>query len=507
MRRGRWLIAFLWMLVMTLSVEGAIHKKIFILHSYSQEYEWTKLQHHAFVDTLQTNRASTLEFSTEYLDTKRMAMSASYETFFADYLRKKYAGYIPDVIYVSDDNALKFFLDLKAPLFAGVPIFFSGINNPDLPKNTHKMHLSGVFEQKEIEPNIELIRQFSPQTHDIWFVGDGSETYRAIESDIRHKALQYVNYRFHYVVSENIDDILEQLPKKPRTFVVLTTIGALQNAQGEKLMIAEAIATLRRKNPSLILCSMEDAYITGGVVGGFVTSGSEQGSATAKLVARYLNGASMDSIAPIVKSPNVYMFDHNALVDARLVLSEYIARNAIILHGEQTFFERYSNEILSFIFTIMVAMALALAVALFMNIDLKRKINLLKQKSDRSSVELHTIRRRITFEEEAFGAGYWEWDMVSEEISLSEGIKSIMGLVNDSGYKMVELIGMVHPKDRKNVEEAIEKVLTSHTPIVIEHKIVSTNEKVYTVHHSLCYRIDTVGEKGKIVGMVLVENE
>jgi hypothetical protein len=300
----RILLVFLLFFTFVLNADKTFKKRVFILHSYSQEYSWTKSQNDSFVHTLQTLSPYALDISVEYLDTKRMKFSPEYQTFFLNYLQKKYDGYKPDVIYVTDDNALNFFINNRSLLFSKTPIFFSGINNLSLIHALDENNYTGVYETKEIVPNIELIRQFSPQTREIWIVGDASNTYQSIESDIRTHINSYPKYTFHFLSSNRIEDIATKLPKTPKTFVLLTTIGELSDANGRNLTLKESIKILR-ENRNLILCSMEDAYVQEGVVGGFVTSGVNQGTFAANLVLSYLNGATLKHIPSII---NVLIF-------------------------------------------------------------------------------------------------------------------------------------------------------------------------------------------------------
>ncbi|MDD5717988.1 MAG: ABC transporter substrate binding protein [Sulfuricurvum sp.] len=330
-----------------------IKKKIFILHSYSQEYGWTKSQNDAFIRTLKTEMNVPLTISVEYLDTKRLKFTDEYQEFFLRYLQTKYEGYTPDIIYVSDDNALQFFVKHKKNLFRETPLFFSGVNNLTLADTLDKSQYTGIFENKEIEPNIELIRQFSPQTREIWIVGDDSGTYQAIKSEIENKISQYPNHTFHFVSAKSINDVIQNLPDTLKSFVILTTIGEWCDRNGNNLTLNESINLLTKKK-NLILTSMEDAYIMQGVIGGFVTSGTHQGESAARLVLRSLNGEAMNTLDFVEKSPNVYMFDRKALMDSRIILSEYVARNAHILHEEKTFFERYQEVILSVIFILFI---------------------------------------------------------------------------------------------------------------------------------------------------------
>ncbi len=393
------LFLFIFMfLVFVMQAEAGAKKRILILHSYSQEYGWTKLQHNGFVATMQERYASPIEISVEYLDTKRLEFSEEYQAFFRSYLEKKYEDYSPDAIYVTDDNALNFFLNPLNTLFGTSPLFFSGVNNLSLAASLNPMRYSGVYETKEIEPNIELIRQFSPQTHDIWIVGDASTTYKSIELDIQKKISKYPKYKFHFLSSPKIDTILKQLPVKPKSFVLLTTIGGWKDGKGNDLLLKESIQRLKR-NPHIILCSMEDAYLVGGVIGGYVTSGTTQGSRAAELMSRHLKGASIQTLQSITKSPNIYMFDHKALRDARLILSEYIARNAVIINGEKTFFIRYQQTIFNTIFILLVIFFLFVLITFLIILQKKEQLKQLKESLEERSVELSMLKEKCVLKE------------------------------------------------------------------------------------------------------------
>ena len=386
-----------WLIFGVLVLYGANRgeKCVFVLHSYSQEYDWTKSQHTHFVTTLHQSFSKPLEISTEYLDTKRIKWTDAYQDFFFHYLQAKYQGYHPDAIYVTDDNALQFFIRYHSRLFSSAPIFFSGINNLSLVTSLDPAQFTGVYETKEIEPNIDLIRQFSPQTRDIWFVGDASSTYKAIESEIRKKIRNYPSYHFHFIANSRIAWVIEQLPKKPKTFVILTTIGGWEDEQGKNLMLKESIDLLNRHS-HLILCSMEDAYMMGGVVGGFVTSGSKQGSAAAHLLLRYFRGEPISKIASLVKSPNVYMFDRQVVMKSRLILSAYIARHAIILHEKSDFFEKNKKIIMDLFFVFFIFILVFMLGVYFVTRQKKAYVVSLEERLEEQSFELERMQQRLS---------------------------------------------------------------------------------------------------------------
>ncbi|MBN2782692.1 MAG: diguanylate cyclase, partial [Campylobacterales bacterium] len=167
-----------------LSLFGNDKNGVLILHSYSQEYSWTKQQHNSFISTLATEDKS-FEYFTEYLDTKRVHLTKQYQKDFLSYLQLKYKDADIDMVYVTDDNALTFIYNVYETLFKkNIPVFFSGVNDLSMDNKLPKDIYAGVYEIKEIKPNIELIKQFSPQTRDIYFLGDNSNTYHSIQKEI-----------------------------------------------------------------------------------------------------------------------------------------------------------------------------------------------------------------------------------------------------------------------------------------------------------------------------------
>lgn len=128
---------------------AAVHTPIFILHSYSQEYPWTKGQHQAFIEGLDQLPGFTFSPSVEYLDTKRAVFDAAYADDMAGHLARKYADYRPKAVYVTDDNALLFARDHLLRLFPDAPVFFSGVNDLRTGRQQDPARFTGVYENKE----------------------------------------------------------------------------------------------------------------------------------------------------------------------------------------------------------------------------------------------------------------------------------------------------------------------------------------------------------------------
>ncbi len=331
--------------VSALAQSGKPQVPIFVLHSYSQEYPWTRGQHLGFMAALDADKGRGYELRVEYLDTKRAGYGADYARLIAAHLRAKYAGYRPAAIYVSDDNALSFSLAHMDRIFPGVPVFFSGVNDYSVKRQIDSRKITGVFENKEIGPNLDLIRSISGERQDIVVIGDASETYRAIENEVRAELHRHPGVQASFVSSNRLDDLIDKLARARARFVFLTTLGAVADAQGHTLSLSETLDAITKSGDFIIL-SMEDVYLRAGVLGGWVTSGPRQGRAAAELLRRHLDGVALDALPPIEESPNEYVFDDRELERAGLTLPPEVDRRALHLYVKPGFYEANRSIVL-----------------------------------------------------------------------------------------------------------------------------------------------------------------
>ncbi|MFZ5761639.1 MAG: ATP-binding protein [Thermodesulfobacteriota bacterium] len=336
------------------SAAVAADPAIFILHSYHQEYPWTKGQNDAFVQAL--GRASLLQvrsFYTEYLDTKRVRGGARYEEFFARYLAEKYQGFQPSLIYCTDDNALRFLLRHKGTIFpGGGPVVFSGVNNLSLHRSLDPKEYVGVFEKKEIAPNIQFITSVGPGIRTIHFLGDGSSTYEAIkveaEKELRSR-FPHLRARFH--AENRLAVLLNRVKSQTEGVFFLTTIGGLYDEQGELVPLQRALGQIRLA-ARLPIVSMEDVYVRQGVLGGYVTSGQAQGEAAAAIAARILAGTPPQKIGSLLESPNLYMFQYGEVGRLGIPLS-LLPEGSVLLERPASFFSVHKKLILVILFFVL----------------------------------------------------------------------------------------------------------------------------------------------------------
>ena len=349
--------------------------RIFVLHAYSQEYPWTRRQHHGFMQTLGREFAGQVVVETEYLDTKRRRYTPEYAHQFAAYLRFKYDGFAPAAIYVTDDNALTFGLQYLTRIFPDTPVVFSGVNDVNALDGTGGHPVTGVFEKKEIAPNLALLAAMGGSTGRIVVVGDASGTYHAIEQELRRELRNHPDIEPTFVADERIETILEQLRARPDGALFLTTLGGVRDANGQHLPLRETIRRIGTLTHRVII-SMEDAYLFDGVLGGYVTSGTRQGSTAAGLIAPLLRGEPLP--APVTRSPNEYLLDARELTHHKLNLPSEIAPGVTLLNAPPSFFQRHQTGVVSALITLSILLIVSLALFTIM---VSRKNRVIQQRS------------------------------------------------------------------------------------------------------------------------------
>jgi len=364
-------IIFLFSVVITYSsyVQSNETIRILIVHSYSQEYPWTKGQHDGFTSSITKAIASPI-IKTEYLDTKRISLNQQYIKQYKDFIAKKYSNFSPNIIYVTDDNALSFALVALNKLFPQVPIIFSGVNNYKVITKINPKLITGVFEKKELTPNLSLIKKLFSGFQNLYFVGDNSVTYKAIETELKKEISTLNDINAVFIANNQIDELTSQLKKHKNPLVVLTTLGSIKDKNGKNLKLKQIIKSIAATGVRSII-SMEDAYLYNKfVLGGFVTSSFAQGKAAASLVSTYLSGTPISQIKPELTSPNQYIIDDNELIRLNLELPVEIEHIAKFINLRPAFYAKNKIWILGSLFII--AFAFIITITLYTIITRKK---------------------------------------------------------------------------------------------------------------------------------------
>ncbi|MDP1864358.1 MAG: EAL domain-containing protein [Thiobacillus sp.] len=481
--------------VLWTGAQASVPVSIFVLHSYSQEYPWTRGQHQGFVQALENDPARAYSLNVEYLDTKRASYNAAYADLMGTHLREKYRGYQPEAVYVTDDNALSFALSHLDKVFPGVPVFFSGVNNYDIRSKLDRARVTGVFEKKEIAPNLRLMRQISPDIKEIAIVGDATETYRAIEGDIRQELSAHPDIHATFLASNRIDDLIGQLRKRQEHFVFLTTLGAMTDTAGRTLTLPETMDAIVHAG-QFVVFSMEDAYLYPGVLGGYVTSGPRQGGMAAQLLARYLNGTPVSALQPVVASPNEYILDETELIKAGLSLPKDVADVVMLNHRPPSFYETNRSVILGTLYGLAGLLLLGLILALLLFVRKNRQIAYASRLLGETKDSLERAQRIAQM-------GNWDWHISENILFWSEEVYRLFGISSAKFSISYEaFIARVHPDDQGLVDEAVRNTLETGAVYDIHHRIERADGEIRFVHESAEVLRDGHGKPVRMIGTI-----
>jgi PAS domain S-box-containing protein len=378
-------------------------RQILIVHSYSQEYPWTRGQHEGFIQTLAADAQGEFLVSTEYLDTKRRDYDEAYGSEMARHLRFKYANFKLAAIYLTDDDALLFVRNHLLRVFPGVPVFFSGVNDYGVRSSLDPALFTGVFERKEFSPNIEWLLRVDKVANDLLFIGDGSNTYRAIEGELRRELMPY-RLRVRFVAEKRLDRLLALLRDLPGKYVFLTTLGGITDENGQVLPLRETMKGIARTGR--IVISMEDVYIIEGVLGGYVTSGRNQGMSAARLFLAYQRGKPIAELAPLLKSPNALIFDDRSLQRHGIDLPHDLRSKAVLLNPRPGYYEQYRSLIIAVLIALAISLLTVVTASIVFLSRKNRELSLAKHSAESANALYHQLaeqRRTVHWEVNAEG--------------------------------------------------------------------------------------------------------
>lgn len=445
---------------------------ILSIHSYHESYIWTKTQHQGFIEYLKSVPDLYPIYSTEYLDTKRRSLDQDYENELVHYMRNKYKDYRPDIIYVSDDNALNFMIHNKAKLFPSVPVVFSGINNQSAIDKLPKDSYTGVREEKEILPNIELIKTLFPKEHDLLILGDGSSTSEAIRQNIAQYLPVVKGMTIHYINEENFESVIRQLKAYKGKNIILTTIGGFHSLKGQLVPLNEAIHDVVNAGDFHIF-SMEDSYIQQGVIGGHADSGVIQGQKAGEIALQILSHP--DAPLPhIDEDNNGWIFDSEALKQHNIILPSNILAQSTLLNPPQSFYNKNEELITNILYLLAITVFLG-SLTFIIYLFWSRK-TIAKRES-----ELLILSDSLNKAQTLAHLGNWSWDIQANTLWWSDEIYRIFGLHPQEFKANYEAFLLrVHPDDREKVQEAVNHALANEVNYRIAHRIV---QKDGTIRH------------------------
>jgi PAS domain S-box-containing protein len=310
---------------------------ILIVHSYHQGFLWTDNLMAGMLDVLQ-REAPGAQIHVEYLDAKRYPPE-TFGPLLIETLSRKTSRLKPKVILVSDDAAFDLMLSLRNELFPGVPLVFCGVNNFQDERIAGQIEVTGVVEDFDIKSTIDVILTLHRQVSHLAVISDSTETGVINLDRFRQVAPAFADrLKFLELYDLSTEELLGKLAKLPPETIILNLsffrdrLGqSYSTRDGNKLIAAHA---------GRAIYSCWDYFLVGDVVGGYMTSGRQQGEEAATMVGAILKGIRANDIPIIRTSPNTYMFDDNVMERFGIKRSA-LPNGSVVLNSQVSMLEQY----------------------------------------------------------------------------------------------------------------------------------------------------------------------
>lgn len=278
----------------------------------------------------------------EYMDTKNFNKSELFPIL-TELYRNKYSNRQPKVIITSDDYALDFMLEHRDALFPGVPVVFCGANNFKDARLNGQTGYTGVVEAIDMFHTVRIALMLHPDAKHLVAVADttrsGLINRQAFLSMIEEFKGQYSIIDLHDWTAEELAQELKILPKDS----VIFNLSFFRDNLDTLFTAVQGNQFIKEHSPYPVY-SFWDFSLGTGVVGGMLVSGVLQGQEAGEMALKILKGTPVKDVPIVRESPNMYMFDHLALVEAGIDTAR-LPENSLVINKPQSFYDNYKREI------------------------------------------------------------------------------------------------------------------------------------------------------------------
>jgi signal transduction histidine kinase len=442
---------------------NAVKKTVLVLVGDRLSIPAVKMTDQGLMAGLSRGTPEDPEIFSEYLDLSRFP-AAQYGGDLVRYLRARYAARKPDVVIAGGSSALDLALAHRDELFAGVPIVFANVDHREVEGREISPTVTGLWMAWDYQRTVELALQLQPETREIVCVsGTGSEEQR-YNSEAR-KVLEHfaTRVRTRWLDKLPLPAVLNEVGQLPPDSVVLY-IPMLRDGAGKSVSPFEVAGQLAQAS-RVPVYGLTRPQLEQGIIGGALLDFSEIGHKTAALALRVLAGERPPTLSPPDPSTNPLLINWRALKKWHVSESR-IPPEAAVLYRDPSLWEQHRG--------------LILATAAVISLQSLLIVGLIVQRSrlKRAQESLRDSEGRMSLAAEAANLGVWVWDVVRDEIWMTDKGRALFGLAPNTRLDYASLIARVHPEDRGARDAATRRALETQEDYVIEYRVLLPDGQV-----------------------------
>ena len=306
-----------------------VPRNLLILHSYHPSLSWTNAVMKGMQEVL-VQSGEPVQLHVDYLDARRYS-GAEYRQKTEALLLHKLAKERFDLVLLSDNDALDFYLENCKRIAPEVPVIFCGINNFNPTALSGRGKITGIAEEVSLQETIDTALKLHLGTKEIIVIGRTSLPADRANREAFRSLVQSGPQSVKFIFWDDLSakELRRRLPSLESGSLVFIN-GLTQEETGRQLVYDETTRLIREAS-KVPLYSLWDVYLGYGIVGGKLVSGYMQGKLAGELAVRVLRGEDPDKMPVIRKEgANRFMFDYRELTRFGLSVSSVPAGSEIV---------------------------------------------------------------------------------------------------------------------------------------------------------------------------------
>jgi len=311
-------------LILLFSACTTDEKKVMLVFSYHQEYEWVEEEIQGVVDVLGDKHVMLEKF---YMDTKQHT-SDEWKQEISAKAFERIEEFQPDVLMVFDDNACKYVA--QNYIGTSLPVVFCGMNGYPDDYGFPTENITGVEERELWHESFNFIKELVPGVKKAVILLDNSSTAELTAKRIENSPL-IKDFMDVYRIGTfdkwkesvlNIQDSTDALG--------LFVYFSIKDSTGNTVP-PEDILDWTLKNNSLPEFAILDFTVKNGAFCGVIETGYDQGKMAAEMVEKILNGQSPADIPVITPHKGEKYINGHRAVELGIQIPDEVKEEAIIV--------------------------------------------------------------------------------------------------------------------------------------------------------------------------------
>lgn len=275
--------------------QETMNRRILVVHSYHPGYQWVAAINRGITMIVPPGKVD-LEFF--YMDMKRHPDAAWREHITASVLTA-IAEWNPDVVITVDDAAQACVGKILAAQTRPA-VVFCGVNRSIEEYGYEKGNVTGVLERPHFRESIDLFNQIMPEARRILVLSDAGLTSEGAFSAMRQEAeemtaVQAVDWCMA-ATFEEWKQCVERGQEQADALAVYTYHTLLEREGSNRMVPPDKVMEWTAEHSSIPVIGFLVFAVDDGALCGVLESGVEQGSLTARMAMKILQGRSAASI-------------------------------------------------------------------------------------------------------------------------------------------------------------------------------------------------------------------